>query len=1815
MVDLRGKTCNITLTANNASSDTVKANIELYEACPTDADNQIISMPNLAIAPNTMMSKTVSAEYLPIDIDTIYLYAKADGVVTVNLKADCIEPPVLEYAYDTISSYDCIDMQKMWNDTVHVSETLDSIYTYIVNPFVAPAVMTDSLLATILGGTLPELTQGIIPVVEKAEIYTYYDATDTDAIADVVFVDWKADKVDCDALTHAMTLVVVDACGDTIYTTHNFPVMQRPAGEIDTVMICAEEAPYEWYGKNYEKTGLYFDTIQSVNGCDSILTLDLTVWPATKYETTNVTKCYGETYTWSVNGLTYDSSDVVTIVQRNILGCDSIVNVLNLNVLPEIPVTIIDTAICYGQVCVWNNQTYNISGEYTKTFTAVNGCDSVVTLKLTILPEATEKTTNVSLCSDSTYTWNVADTSFTYTRQGQYTYIVQNSYGCDSVIYTLNLMYVDSLSDVTKSVCHEELPVEWVVDGVTHYLDTTGIYTFDLINGCQQVLRLIVFPEITPTIFDTVICYGEYVDWEGDRYESTNYRPDTTISVTKTLTSMSGCDSVVTMNMKINAPFYREETVVACDSYEINGVTYTESDVLVFNHTAANGCDSIVTLHLTINKSEIHRDTVSECGEYIWHGTSYATSGKYEYITTTPDGCSRIDSLFLTINTPVVAEVYETACGEYTWNGQTYTTSGSYTQYFQTVAGCDSTVTLHLTIFDNLDVEENVLICAGESYTWNGMVYTASGDYIHSGYNANGCKIDSILHLVVVDGQTMDTTICGTEFKFTMNGIDTVLTTPGIHHINTGGNCDLTLNITFSQPSTADVYATACGEYTWNGQTYTTSGDYPYTTTASNGCDSIVTLHLTINTPVAADVYETACGKYTWNGQTYITSGDYPYTTTASNGCDSVVTLHLTIHQPDTVRMSEFACAPYIWNNEVYNTSGEYQQVLTNVNGCDSVVIKQLTLLPAVKDSIKHDTICHGQSIMWYNQLCATTGTYYATDTNQLGCDSMKYTLHLYVRGEIKGPRVDVPICYGDCYTIGGNEYCSEGIYKDTLPSQVGCDSIVTIHLIVLDSIAPKVDSAVICFGDSIEWRGKYYHTTGRYSDTVQMKSAPYCDSVFVFELTVLDEIPVQYYDRTMPYGGSYTWTEVNNKTYTTPGVYRDTLLTINGCDSIFELRLTMLPPVVVTKDTTITDFVCDGTVYVDPITGDKHIISSLIPSTQTWNDTVHVNPELDFVYIFQITPIVAPEKMTDAILTSIYGMIELQPGNTPIMDEQTIIDYYTRNDTEALSDVTKVTWVMTTVPCGATTHTMTLIVEDACDNILETTHTFAVVQSVVTITDTTICFGETLTWNEKPYSATGVYKDTLLNAYGCDSVYATLNLTIRPENKVVVDTAICYGTPFVWPEMMIALPNVTQDMTIDNNNIFTDINGCDSTVVVNIKVKYPTTSEENATACGEYTWNGQTYTTSGDYTYTTTGSNGCDSTVTLHLTITSPVTADVYETSCGEYTWNGQKYTTSGDYPYTTTGSNGCDSTVTLHLTINTPVTAEVYETSCGEYIWNGQKYTTSGDYPYTTTGSNGCDSTVTLHLTILPEAMIEAEELTLCPGDTIQWHGYTINAAGNYEATEKYMGVDCDSVIYQLTVTILDADNEATYDNLPAVSKYNNRILLLNLNEIKDLFGGWIPAEENVVWFRVVGTQDAAYAAWNKLGDDEPLAKGHYYNLPDGGTLPAGHYYALLMHPSETCEGGELLRTVILICEEEGTGPRLVPNVVRANETLTLENLNPSDVNEIRIYNSTGQLIETYTAEQVSKFIFNAAQVSGYYLVDVETENNKVTLRYVVK
>ena len=69
----------------------------------------------------------------------------------------------------------------------------------------------------------------------------------------------------------------------------------------------------------------------------------------------------------------------------------------------------------------------------------------------------------------------------------------------------------------------------------------------------------------------------------------------------QTLTAANGCDSTVTMYLTILHSDTVSVELIVCDSYEWNGITYTESGDYTQTLTAANGCDSVVKLHLTVN--------------------------------------------------------------------------------------------------------------------------------------------------------------------------------------------------------------------------------------------------------------------------------------------------------------------------------------------------------------------------------------------------------------------------------------------------------------------------------------------------------------------------------------------------------------------------------------------------------------------------------------------------------------------------------------------------------------------------------------------------------------------------------------------------------------------------------------------------------------------------------------------------------------------------------------------------------------------------------------------------------------------------------------------------------------------------------------------------------------------------------------------------------------------------------------------------------------------------------------------------------------
>ncbi|NCY17768.1 MAG: T9SS C-terminal target domain-containing protein, partial [Actinobacteria bacterium] len=219
---------------------------------------------------------------------------------------------------------------------------------------------------------------------------------------------------------------------------------------------------------------------------------------------------------------------------------------------------------------------------------------------------------------------------------------------------------------------------------------------------------------------------------------------------------------------------------------------------------------------------------------------------------------------------------------------------------------------------------------------------------------------------------------------------------------------------------------------------------------------------------------------------------------------------------------------------------------------------------------------------------------------------------------------------------------------------------------------------------------------------------------------------------------------------------------------------------------------------------------------------------------------------------------------------------------------------------------------------------------------------------------------------------------------------------------------------------------GCDSVATLNLTIHHSSTSTINAIACQSYTLNGTPYTTSGTYTQVLQNAAGCDSTITLNLTIGAPDAVTVNHTACDSYAWNGTTYTTSGTYTANLQNIYGCDSTVTLNLTVNHSTTSTTNINNCGPYTWNGQTYSASGTYTYHTLNAHGCDSTATLLLTIGNNGSTQ----TAATCGSFTWsNGVTYTASGSY--TQVVTNVHgCDSTI-TLNLTIYPLPNVTATDN----------------------------------------------------------------------------------------------------------------------------------------------------------------------------------------
>lgn len=1371
--------------------------------------------------------------------------------------------------------------------------------------------------------------------------------------------------------------------------------------------IC-EDGIYTVGTTDFDQAGSYEVTLQAANGCDSTVFLELDVVPIPETFLTE-SVCEGETFT--IGNSTYDTEGEYTDILTASSGCDSVVY-LDLTILPILNVTL-NAAVCTGQTYTLGADTYDTPGTYSATFTSSLGCDSVVTVNLTI-EDVLEEFVTAEICEGETYTVG----SSTYDATGSYQDQFVTSEGCDSVLY-LELIVNETIeTNLSESICDGGS----VTIGSSTY-NTTGTFTEVLtsdITNCDSVVTLDLTVLETPvTNLSQAICDGESYSIAGVSYNTTG-------SFQEVIPAANGCDS--TINLDLTVLDVPETALVEsiCDgtSYAVGDSTYTQAGIYQNVLVAANGCDSIVSLDLSI--LDVPETTLDELiceGQTYTVGTSdFSATGTYTETLQAANGCDSVVTLNLTVAEIPTVDLVASICdgASYAVGDSTYNASGTYQNVLTSSVGCDSIVNLELTVTDFYETNLVESICDGQSFSVGSSNYNTTGIYQDVFTSSDGCDSIVNLDLTVFDipVTNLNETLCDGETysvgnsTYDVTGTYQDILTSVVTGCDSIVNLELTVNPTFE---TNLVEAICDGNsYTVGSSVYTESGTYQDLLTASNGCDSMVNLALTVNPILQTDLQETLCfgETYTVGNSTYAQTGTYQdVLTSVVTGCDSIVTLDLTVPELIQTNLSETLCfdETYTVGNSTYNSTGIYQDVLTAANGCDSVVNLQLEIRDQIQTDLVEE-ICDGETFSVGGVAYNSSGVYQEVLTSvETGCDST-VNLDLTVV-TIEETVLTQSICDGESVTVGTSTYTESGTYQDVLTSTVsGCDSVVSLDLTVFEIPVTNLIEE-LCFGETYDVGNTTFTESGTYQEVLTSVITG-CDSVVNLDLTIPEQIQTNL-DETLCFGETY---EVGTSTYTSSGSYQDVLTATNGCDSVVSLELTIRDQI----QTDLVEEICNGETYVvgSSSYASSGVYQDVLTSVETGCDSI-VNLDLT---VFVVEETVLNQSICDGESVTIGTSTYTESGSyqdvltstvsgcdSVVSLDLTVFEIPVTNLVEELCFGETYTIGTTTFSQSGTYQEVLTSVETGCDSIVNLDLT--VPELISTSFTQTICFGESYTVGNSVYTETGSYQDVLTAANGCDSI-VNLGLMVRDEIQTSLTQEICEGNSYE-----VGTSSYTE--TGSYLDVLTSVNtGCDSTVNLDLTVIPLAETMLSESICeGESVVIGTTvFDETGTYQEVLTSTlTGCDSVVHLDLEVIPIPEIQLVETICdGEsYAVGGTEYTTTGSFVNVLDASTGCDSVVTLDLTVlPIPETFLVEEICQGEtYTVGNSTYDTNGAFTDVLVASSGCDSIVHLDLTVneVYEVFLDA---VICDGTSYPVGGNSFTNSGTY--TEVLPTVNgCDSVV----------------------------------------------------------------------------------------------------------------------------------------------------------------------------------------------------------
>ena len=1504
--------------------------------------------------------------------------------------------------------------------------------------------------------------------------------TDTALCQSVMPITWRGQKYYTEGTYYQVEMVYLPTDYEDGYEAHTplyrLNLTVNPEYLYTRVIDLCDGDSIVFRGKSYTAPTDFYDTLQSLQGCDSIEHIYIRYHKPFEGFEQHYLDAEGQ-YIWSRNGETYTQPGNYDFSTKTIYGCDSIWHLA----LNEHPTYLFkeQATFCISKdqpTYEWRGQQISESGTYYDIYSSVNGRDSIYQLDIDVRPYY-ELLRQLTICDGGSISFNGHNVSETCTIIDT----LQTAYGCDSIITTIVNSDQSFHHYDTVTITNQE-SIDWRGQTITQGGNYFDYYTSQ-ITGCDSVYQLTVY--VHPVyIFttDKEICQTEtpYI-WRGKQYDQLG-----THTYEDRYTTVNGQDSIYRLNLTVYPAYQFDYSIILCpgETQTFRGKTYIHPGDYYDTLRTVNGCDSICRIHVVRKESFYSEEHVAlnDGQSYIWsqNGKTYTEAGTYEIREKTAEGCDSVMVLFITRNPkyyfPETREICQPdTLPYYVWRGRELNQSGTYWDSLQTVAGQDSVYRLDLTIHPRHITYVERDICESESFYWNSQLIDSTGTYYDTLRTQNGCDSIIVLRVNLHQYEVIQyDTICDGD---TIHWEGLTITEEGVYnqrYIREEG-CDsvLQLRVTMLYPFTYDYSDTICEAkllaqepYLWGPNQRPLWGKWDETTAHFEdsvywNCDHTRYFHLRVlKERIHVDTI-TICqgdsveimfhdGRHQWlhnAGMYYDTIPQYGHTETYA--CDSIQGVLLQVHAVSRDTITQHITdsdLPLQWAGHSIYMTGYYVDTLSKANtGCDSIVI-----LHAIVDTtyffLDSVTICkphyHGDNnplntpYLWQghhqngknNYEIYYAGTYWdSLKTKNTHVDSV-YCLIVKTLPTYHEKRI-YDLCKGDSLQFGHNWIHQSGVYYDTLHTIEGCDSIVQLTVNMLQSyhinltkhISDK-ETYTWILKDATRNDQKILSIPGRYIDT--LKTVRGCDSIV--ELTLLVH-PTYEYEDTHIICQSQTPFAWHGRQYWSSGNYTDSLRTTLGYDSIWTLHLQVYDTFYVDKHFTICrnesfDYngktYTHGGLYFDTLST-AHGCDSII--------VIHVNELPD--YLFSDTVAIANRQpyvwrgktLTHTgiyrdELTASTGCDSVYQLVLTIYDKEVLRDTIIRVCENNLPVQWKRRWFYNE---GVYYDTISTVDVDTIWRI-----NLQVIRMKYADMHRVLCQGDEFSFNGHTYTTDTLLHDTIFEGYGCGTDY-TVWIQFRPIHTYEYSATTREDIPYIW-----AVADTTYTLThsgIFEHKTYYHNTECDSNIYrLNLTVGQVYHFEDTTVLCQSelpYNWRGQYINEIGTYHDSLQTTLGFDSVYTLYVQEIKPsYFEERFINLCagaGSFYYRGKVYNQSGVYYDTIPTVNGCDSV--FRIVVRVMPTYEVYDTvhisDKQTYLFDGRTLYVPGAYTAYQKTASDCDSIIHLQLYVHPSYLFEQTE-EICNKDTLYWHGKQLFKEGiYYDSLLTKQGYDS---VYSLHLTV---------------------------------------------------------------------------------------------------------------------------------------------------------------------------------------------------